>query len=106
MHRPGSVDLTVSEREHMVAYILDGRFKFVEDRRDDSLLMSFDLEQDSGEHNSLHANPPAEVLDLRQAAVEWREIFAEGTNEGEELVLDEQERAEALEALQALGYVE
>ena len=106
MYRAQGSDLAASERSNLMAFTNDGSLKIVENRWNGSLRWVFELETDPGEQHSVDANPTAAAMALREAATQWRLRFPAGAAEGEALELDEEEQAEALENLRALGYVE
>ena len=100
----------VVERDSMIAFTTDGRYKIVENRENTSLLRAYDLQTDPGEETSLVEVGGAWMETLRKAATKWR---SSTLIPGQEVLQTRQviqktdkDKEEELEMLRALGYVE
>lgn len=102
----GSDPLAVVERDHMIGFSEDGRFKSHEDRAKETPIFAFDLETDPGEASPIRDASQPWWQSLGRASASWRAATPVGANDGKALVLGADEHARTVEALKQLGYVE
>lgn len=102
--------IAVSERDYMVAYSTDGRFKTVENRDTNALLRAYDLKTDPGELTSVAESGETWLSGLRKSAEKWR---AATPVPGQQVLQTrkvipktDKEKEEELEMLRALGYID
>lgn len=105
--KPGM--LVASERDYMSAFTADGTRKIIENTASGELLHAFDLQADPGETSSVGAEP-AWVQALQQQAAKWRQTTpppdAAEVQTRKKVEKTEEQAAEDLEMLRALGYIE
>ncbi len=105
---PGLV--AVSERDHMAAFMPDGRYKIVENRESNALLRAYDLKTDPGEANAQTDASLGWVASLRKTAEKWRSTAPlpgqQAIQQRKVVSKTDKEKQEELEMLRALGYIE
>lgn len=106
--KPGLI--AVSERDYMVAFTTDGRYKIIENRDSEELLQAFDLKEDPGELTSIADQGAKPITNLQKAGDSWRAQTpvpgAEELQTRKVIEKSDKEKDEELEMLRALGYVE
>ncbi|MFZ5481564.1 MAG: sulfatase [Myxococcota bacterium] len=97
--------LVLTERDHVLAVTAAG-YKTVEDRTKERFIYGFDLKADPLENAPSKDRAIPGIAVLVAAANQWRAENPKQVNGGEVLQLDEAERKETIEQLEALGYTQ